>query len=107
MAQINIRVDEETEELITFLASHQGVSKSMIAKTILLEGINTVLFPVVARLYKDGKIGLKHIVKLTKMSVLEVLERLSKHLDDAPITGDIDEYTSEIARKIMARLPPA
>jgi DNA-binding transcriptional regulator GbsR (MarR family) len=101
MAQINIRVEKDTEEILTFLAEHQGVSKSTIAKKMLNEGINKVLFPAVASLYKEGKISLKKIVDLTKMDILDVLENLSALLDDAPITADIDEYTSGIAKKVM------
>jgi DNA-binding transcriptional regulator GbsR (MarR family) len=101
MAQINIRVEKDTEEILAFLAEHQGVSKSTIAKKMLNEGINKVLFPAVANLYKDGKISLKKIVDLTKMDILDVLENLSTLLDDAPITADIDEYTSGIAKKVM------
>ncbi len=101
MAQINIRGEKDTEEILTFLAEHQGVSKSTIAKRMLNEGINKVLFPAVANLYKEGKISLKKIVDLTKMDILAVLEDLSAFLDDAPITADIDEYTSSIAKKVM------
>lgn len=101
MAQINIRVEKDTEEILNFLAENQGVSKSTIAKKMLSEGINKVLFPAVAQLYKAGKISLKKIVDLTKMNILDVLENLAPFLDDAPITEDIDDYTSEIAKKVM------
>jgi hypothetical protein len=101
MTQINIRVDKDTEEILTFLAENQGLSKSTIAKKMLNEGINKVLFPAVANLYKDGKISLKKIVDITKMDILDVLEHLSTLLDDAPMTVDIDEYTSGIAKKVM------
>lgn len=101
MTQINIRVEKDTEEILTFLAEHQGVSKSTIAKKMLNEGINKVLLPAVANLYKDGKISLKKIVDLTKMDVLDVLENLSPLLDDAPISTDIDDYTSGVAKKVM------
>ncbi len=101
MAQINIRLEKDTEEILRLLAEHQGVSKSTIAKKMLNEGINKVLFPAVASLYKEGKISLKKIVDLTKMDILDVLEHLSALLDDAPITADIDEYTSGIAKKVM------
>ncbi len=101
MAQINIRVEKDTEEILNFLAENQGVSRSTIAKKMLNEGINKVLFPAVAQLYKEGKISLKKIVHLTKMRILDVLEHLSLYLDDAPITEDIDDYTSGIAKKIM------
>jgi hypothetical protein len=101
MAQINIRVEKDTEEILNFLAENQGVSKSTIAKKMLNEGLNKVLFPAVASLYKEGKISLKKIVDLTKMDILDVLETLSTLLDDAPITTDIDDYTSGIARKVM------
>jgi len=101
MTQINIRVEKDTDEILTFLAEHQGVSKSTIAKRMLNEGINKVLLPAVANLYKEGKISLKKIVDLTKMNVLDVLENLSSFLDDAPITADIDDYTSGVAKKVM------
>ncbi|HME53542.1 MAG TPA: hypothetical protein VKM55_15055 [Candidatus Lokiarchaeia archaeon] len=101
MTQINIRVEKGTDEILDFLATHQGLSKSTIAKRMLNEGINKVLFPAVAQLYKEGKISLKRIVDLTKMNILDVLENLAPFLDDAPITEDIDDYTSDIAKKVM------
>ena len=101
MTQINIRVEKDTEEILNFLAGHQGVSKSTIARKMLNEGINKVLFPAVSQLYREGKISLKKIVDLTKMNILDVLENLAPFLDDAPITEDIDDYTSDIAKKVM------
>ena len=107
MSQINIRVEKDTDEILNFLAEHQGVSKSSIARKMLNEGINKVLFPAVAQLYKEGKISLKKIVNLTKMNILDLLENLAPFLDDAPITEDIDDYTSDIAKKVMGMVDQA
>ncbi|MEX2716851.1 MAG: hypothetical protein Q6353_013070 [Candidatus Sigynarchaeum springense] len=54
-----------------------------------------------AQMYKDGKISLKKIVALTGLHHVEVIEHLSKMLDDAPLTRANDEYTGKVAERIL------
>jgi hypothetical protein len=62
------------------------------------------LFPILAQMYKDGKIPLKKIVALTGLHHVEVIERLSKALEDAPLTPANDEYTGKVTERILKSL---
>ena len=101
MVQINVRVDDTLDKVITFLADQRHVSKATITRELLDAGKNQLLFPLLADMYKNGKISLKKIVALTGLQHTEVIERLSKLLDDAPITPEIDEYTEQITNKLL------
>ncbi len=104
VTQLNIRIDPEMDDIISLLASEKGTSKALVARELLSQGLNQVLFPVLAKLYQERKISLKRIIDLTKMRPVEVLEMLPKYLEKSPITPEIDEYTSHITEKIIARL---
>jgi hypothetical protein len=104
MVQINVRVDKTLDTIITFLAEERKVSKSVIARDLLDAGKNQLMFPILARMHKDGKISLKKIVTLTGLHHVEVIERLSKVLDDAPLTPENDAYTGKITERILKSL---
>nr|MDO8116891.1 hypothetical protein [Candidatus Sigynarchaeota archaeon] len=101
MVRINIRIDKTLDMVITFLAEERRVSKSVIARDLLDAGKNQMVFPILAQMYKDGKISLKKIVTLSGLHHVEVIERLSKILDDAPLTPGNDEYTGKVTERIL------
>ncbi len=80
VTQLNIRIDPEMDEIITLLATEKGTSKALVARELLSQGLNQVLFPVLAQLYEEGKISIKKIIALTKLRPVEVLETLPKYL---------------------------
>jgi hypothetical protein len=104
MVQINIRIDKTLDTVIAFLAEERKVSKSVIARELLDAGKNQVLFPLLAKMYKDRNISLKKIVTLTGLHHVEVIERLSKLLDDAPLTPENDEYTGKVTERLLKSL---
>lgn len=104
MTQINIRIDETLDAIITFLAEERKVSKSIIARDLLDAGKNQLVLPILAQMYKDGKIALKKIVALTGLHHVEVIERLSKVLDDAPLIPSNDAYTGKVTERILKSL---
>jgi hypothetical protein len=104
MVQINIRIDKTLDMVITFLAEERNVSKSMIARDLLDAGKNQMVFPILAKMYKDGKISLKKVVTLSGLRHIEVIERLSKLLDDAPLTPENDAYTGKVTERILNSL---
>ena len=55
MAQINVRVDTNIDEIITFLASEKKLSKSIIARDLISQGLNAVLLPTLAKCIKKEK----------------------------------------------------
>jgi hypothetical protein len=101
MVQINIRIDKTLDSVITFLAEQRKVSKSVVARELLDVGKNQMLFPILANMYKVGKISLKKIVTLSGLHHVDVIERLSMMIDDAPLTLENDEYTGKITEKLL------
>ncbi|NMC04779.1 MAG: ribbon-helix-helix protein, CopG family [Candidatus Lokiarchaeota archaeon] len=104
MVQINIRVDDALDAIITFLAEERKVSKSIIARDLLDAGKNQLLLPMLAQMYKDGKISLKKIVALTGLHHVTVIEQVSKLLQDAPLTLANDAYTGKVTERILKSL---
>lgn len=104
MVRITIRIDETLDAIITFLAEERKVSKSIVARDMLDAGKNQMVFPILAQIYKDGKISLKKIVTLTGLHHVEVIERLSKALDDAPLNAENDVYTGKVTERILKSL---
>jgi hypothetical protein len=104
MVQINVRIDKTLDTIITFLAEERKVSKSVIARDLLDAGKNQLMIPILAQMHKDGKISLKKVVTLTGLHHVEVIERLSKVLDDAPLTPENDAYTGKITERILKSL---
>ncbi len=104
MVQINIRIDKTLDSIITFLAEERKVSKSVIARDLLDAGKNQMVFPILAQMYKDGRISLKKIVMLTGLHHVDVIERLSKVLNEAPLTPENDAYTGKVTERILKAL---
>lgn len=104
MTQINIRVDDNLDEIITFLAQAKKTTKASISKELIQKALNVELLPILSDLYKQGKISLKKIVLFTGLDSNEVIEKISKLIDESPITPEIDDYTSEITKKIIEQL---
>ena len=101
MAQINVRVDTNIDEIITFLASEKKLSKSIIARDLISQGLNAVLLPTLAKLYQEGKISLKKIVSLMGLPAVDVIEKLSQFVENSPMTDQLEEYSTQIADNII------
>src|SRR5271157_1136301 len=104
IVQINIRFYNTLDSIITFLAEDRKVSKSVIARELLDAGKNQVVFPFLAKMYKEGRISLKKIVTLTGLHHVEVIERISKLIDEAPLTSENDAYTGKVTERILKSL---
>ncbi|TFF87570.1 MAG: ribbon-helix-helix protein, CopG family, partial [Promethearchaeota archaeon] len=92
MAQINIRLENEIYEVIDFLAQKKNVSKSEIARQLLMKSLNDILLPILINDYQQGKISLKKIIKFTDLPPIEVMRRISTSIDEPPISPEIDDY---------------
>ena len=104
MTRINIRIDEELDELFNYLSEKMNIPKAVYVKRLLLENIREKILPVLLKDYEQGKIGLKKIIKLTGIEPSELLEIISKSDIECPITPEIDDYTSEITEKLIEKL---
>ncbi len=79
MTQINIRIDKNLDEIITFLAETKKTTKASISKELIQKALNNKLLPILADLYKQGKIGLKKIIFYTKLDPTEAIETIKIH----------------------------
>ena len=104
MSQINIRIDEELDELFNYLSEKMNIPKAVYVKRLLLENIREKILPILLKDYEQCKIGLKKIIKLTGIDPSELLEIISKSEIECPVTPEIDEYTDEITEKLIEKL---
>ena len=101
MTQINIRLKDEIYEVIEFLAQKKKVSKSEIARELLMKGLNDILLPILINDYQKGEISIKKIIKFTDLPPIEVMRKISNSIDDPPISAEVDNYTSKVADEIL------
>ncbi len=77
MTQINIRVNVEIDNIITYLAICRNVPKAIIARELLTENLSQKLLPILLEDYRNGKIGIKQILKLTTLTPEEVMNLIA------------------------------
>jgi len=106
MSQINIRIEKELDDLFTYLSDRMDIPKAVYVKKLLLENLREKILPVLLEDYKQGKIGLKRIIKLTGIEPNELLELISKSDIECPITPEIDDYTERITDELINKLSP-
>ena len=104
MAQINVRINSEIDEIITLLASEKDLSRSVVARDLIMQGLNQVLLPTLAKWYEEGKISLKKIALLTGLPPVDLIEQISHLINTSPMTEKLEEYTTSIADKVILHL---
>jgi hypothetical protein len=104
MPTVRFRIDPQTDDILSFIAAQKDTSKALLAREILLQGLNEVLFPMLAQLYQGGKISVKQIIALTNLRPVEVLEKLAATIDHSPITPEIADYTRDVADQVIQYL---
>ncbi len=117
MTQINIRVDESADEILSLLATLRKVSKTVIAREFMLEGLSHNLFPTLLDLYRSGKINLKKVIAFSQLQPREVLQKIADAGIEPPISEAVDDYTRHIREELtkafkegrikLKQLPPA
>ena len=104
MTQINIRVDSEIEKFIEIKSRIEGKSKSLISKEIFLKGVSMIMMPFFATLYRESKISIKEIARLTNQEPSAVIDQIAKLTDDIEMDDELIEYSHEIGNKIQPYL---
>ncbi|HME53499.1 MAG TPA: hypothetical protein VKM55_14840 [Candidatus Lokiarchaeia archaeon] len=104
MGQINIRVDADIDEIIGYLADKRGIPKAVIAREILVENLTRKYIDILMNDYKEGKIGLKRLIKLSKLPFPEVLKMIASIGIEPPIPVEVDDYTKRIADKVIENM---
>ena len=104
MTRINIRLDPESDEIIDYIAKRRKVAKAAVAKDLLMKNLSQKLLEVLLEDYKMGKIGLKKVIKLTKLPPLEIMEQIAKSGIEPPITEDLDDYTKEVTDRLIEKI---
>jgi len=103
MSQINLRLNEKIYEIISYLAEKRMVSKSEVARELLMKGLSHDLLPLLLRDYEEGKISLKKIISLTNLPPIEVLRKISTAIKEPPISPEVDDYTKQVADELLER----
>jgi len=104
MQQINIRVEEDVDNLLKYLAKREKLPKAIYVKQMLLENFTEKILPTLLIDYETGKIGLKQILRLTSISPEELIDKIVELQIEPPLTPEIDDYTGNIALKIAKRI---
>ena len=104
MTQINIRLEDELGEIIEYLAKRRSVPRAVVAREILVKNLSHDIFDILVEDYKEGKIGLKTVIKLSRLAPRDVMDKIAKLGVEPPITEELDDYTKKIADKLMERL---
>lgn len=100
MTQINIRIEEEEDEILTFLANQKKIPKTAIARELLLDALSQKIVPILLDLYRNGKIGLKKLITLSHLPPQQVLQKIAEAGIEPPISDAIDDYTEEIRKQL-------
>ncbi len=66
-----------------------------------MKGSQKELIPKLLELYAEGRISLKKLIKLAPIPPLEVFSLIATHNIEPNIPPEIDEYTYDIALKII------
>ncbi len=103
MVQINIRIAKDIDEIITYLAEKRMVAKSVVARELLMKGLNSDILPILLNDYQQGKISLKKIIALTKLPPIEVFKKIAVTIDEPPISPEVDDYTAQVADEILKK----
>jgi hypothetical protein len=110
VVQINIRIDKDIDEIISYLAEKRMVAKSKIARELLIKGLVNDMLPLLIKDYQEGRISIKKIISLTKLPPLEVFKKIAVAIDEPPISPEVDDYTAHIADEILKQwdheIPP-
>ncbi|MHA1648569.1 MAG: hypothetical protein ACTSYB_00120 [Candidatus Helarchaeota archaeon] len=104
MTQINIRVNSDIDNIITYLAARRNVPKAVIAREILTEHLTKKILPILLEDYTNGKIGIKKILRLTNLTPDEVMDLIGSLGIEPPITAELDNYTQSVADRFIERL---
>jgi hypothetical protein len=100
MAQLNFRIEDEIDEFVSLMSDLERKSKSSIGKDIFMKGIEIIMLPYLAELYRIGKISIKHISKITHIHPSEVISKVADLIDDIEINPELVQYSAEIAKKM-------
>lgn len=103
MSQINIKINEDTDQLLSYIAQKRKITKSTLAKELLLENLQERILPVLLKEYEQGKIGLKKILHLTGIDADELLAKIVESDIECPITPEVDDYTTKFTEDLIKK----
>ncbi|MBN2156213.1 MAG: hypothetical protein JW776_09230 [Candidatus Lokiarchaeota archaeon] len=101
MSQINIKINEEMDQLLNYIAQKRKIAKSTLAKELLLENIQDKILPELLEEYEQGNIGLKKIMRLTGIDADRLLAKIVEQGIECPITPEIDDYTTKLTEDLI------
>ncbi len=104
MSQINIKINEELDQLLNYIAQKRKIAKSTLAKELLLENLQDKVLPMLLSEYERGEIGLKKIMQLTGIDADKLLSKIVELDIKCPITPIVDDYTTKITEKLINKM---
>ncbi len=115
LTQINIRIDPDSDEILTFLAALRKVPKTVVAREFMLDGMSQKLLPALLELYRGGKISVKKIAAIAHLTPKEVFQKIVEAGIEPPIPDRVEEYSRSVGQllvdavksgKIILKRPP-
>ena len=103
MKQINLRIDEQLDEILSYLAERRNLSKSTIAKEILTHNFVSMILPILLEDYGKGLISVKKIIALSGLPPTHVMDLLAEQTIEPPISQEIDQYTKRVADRLAQK----
>lgn len=102
--QINIKINEELDQLLNYITQKRKIAKSTLVKELLLENIQDKILPELFEEYEQGNIGLKKIMRLTGIDADRLLAKIVELGIECPITPEIDDYTTHVTEELMKKI---
>jgi hypothetical protein len=101
MGQINIRIDDQVDQVLDYLAERRSVTKTVIARELLMKNFTDQILPILLDDYAAGKIGVKRILGLTNLMYSDLMHIIASRHIDPPIPEELDEYTRRVADQLI------
>ena len=101
MNQISLRMAEEDIKILQLVSEEMNTPIASLYRQATLKAFNEWKLTHLFRLYSNGRLGLKKVWKLSRMSWTEFLLELERRQIEPPISELVDEYTDKIRKQIQ------
>ncbi len=101
LTQINIRIDPDSDEILTFLAALRKVPKTVVAREFMLDGMSQKLLPSLLELYRVGKINVKKIAAIAHLTPKEVFQKIAEAGIEPPIPDRVEQYSESVGKLLV------
>src|SRR3990172_2911525 len=100
MAQLNIKIDDEDSELLRIVARTEGIPVSALFRIVINRTFDSWRLEKVFELYSQGKIGLKKAATLSKLTLVEFVNKLEELDLEPPHSKEMEEISERLASQV-------